>query len=109
MTVLTVGKESLRTVYEYSTAFSTTVGKAVPHAFSCPFANVFLFFFLLLSPSVFFLPSHPEPTSLPSPLYFLPPLCYGECGEAVGKAREHLFSHFIRFSPALVFLLLWKV
>lgn len=54
MTVLTVGKESLRTVYEYSTAFSTTVGKAVPHAFSCPFANVFLFFFLLLSPSVFF-------------------------------------------------------
>ena len=52
MTVLTVGKESLRTVN--STAFSTTVGTAVPHALSCPFANVFSFFFLLLSPSVFF-------------------------------------------------------
>jgi len=53
MTVLTEGKESLGTVY--STAFSTTVGKAVPHALSCPFANVFSFFFFpLLSPSVFF-------------------------------------------------------
>jgi len=92
MTVLTVGKESLKTVY--STALSTTVGKAVPRALSCSLATVLFAFFsfpFFHLHFLFFCLVHPEPTFSPSPLYFLPPSCYGGCGEAVGKAREQLF------------------